>query len=196
MKTLKTLFLFLALVCAVNSFGQTEEKNQQINFQEFGLVAYLTDLKINSEIKMKKLVDNPQYEFQTEKARQIDLNYNELKINIDILINQISADIKKKNSLRLYRRLNNFYKYRKPLPSKYLYYEKLIKRIEELSVSLKFESFSSMVGESLSDYTDVGSLALDIIKFNQEIRQKKVDKIVNIISQLRLKDINLFIDKE
>ena len=98
MKKLKTLFLFLALVCAVNSFGQTEEKNQQINFQEFGLVAYLTDLKINSEIKMKKLVDNPQYEFQTEKARQIDLNYNELKINIDILINQISADMSQKNS--------------------------------------------------------------------------------------------------
>lgn len=73
MKALKSIFILLALFCAGNSFGQTEEENQQINFQEFGLVAYLTDLKINSEIKMKKLVDILNMNFKLKKLGKLTL---------------------------------------------------------------------------------------------------------------------------
>ncbi|TDX83322.1 hypothetical protein [Epilithonimonas xixisoli] len=187
---MKTKLLLLLVLWIGVVWGQESQEEIIVTARKMGFVAYLTQLKTISEVQMSELVNNPQYTLQTDKAKDINLNYNLLKINVDILINQLCADLSEKNSLRVYKLINKNIKKDFKLPKKYSYYEDCVKNIKKLSGSLAFKDYSSKSGASLADWASVGTLILDVVKINGENNQKKVDKITTIFCQLRLKDIN------
>ena len=186
---MKTKLLLLLLLWAGVVWGQESQEEIIVTARKMGFVAYLTQLKTISEVQMRELINNPQYTLQTEKAKDINLNYNLLKINVDVLINQLCADLSEKNSLRIYKLINTNIKKDFKLPKRYSYYEDCLKNIKKLSSSLAFKDYSSKSGASLADWASVGTLIQDLIKMSTENNQKKVDKITTIFNQLRLKDI-------
>uniref|UniRef100_UPI00404B6C57 hypothetical protein n=1 Tax=Flavobacterium sp. TaxID=239 RepID=UPI00404B6C57 len=188
MKKFQLILTAVLLFQITISFAQEPKDDILITSRKLGLVAYLTEVKYISEFQMSKLIENPQYKVETEKVKEFNQTYNALKIYVDMFINQMAADLNNKNRLRLYRRADKYIKSGKAFPQKYKQYEDCLKNIEALSTSLGFKTYSSKAGASFADWIDLGSLALDVVKMNQETRQKKVEKITAIISQLRLKD--------
>lgn len=81
--------------------------------KSMGLVAYLTHIKYDAEFKMAILVNHPEYEKQKNKAEQMNANYNLLKLSVDKLVNQMSADLYNRNFLKLYRETDDFVKTKK-----------------------------------------------------------------------------------
>lgn len=171
------------------ALGQEEKFEITENSKKMGFVAYLTQLKYKSEFQLSKLVNNSQYSIQIDKAEEFNKTYNLLKINIDILINQMSADLYQSNRLRLYKATDNYIKANRKFPSKYSSYGDCLERIKALSSSLEFKTYSGMAGVAIADWSSLGTLVLDVVKMEQENRQKKVEKIVSILNQLRLKNI-------
>lgn len=185
---MRTILLALfALMVSGGVRGQESYEDFTAHSKKMGLVAYLTQVKYVSELKMSELVNNPEYSKQTEKTKEFNQAYNLLKINIDILINQISADLYKNNGLRIYRKIDCHIKEGKKLPQKYEAYQSSLQYTGGLAEALMFKDYSSKSGLSLTDMLSVGKFMFDVVKLEQENRQKKVDNIINVLSQLRLK---------
>lgn len=190
------IILMLLFVWTVLAQGQEAKFEITENSKKMGFVAYLTQLKYKSEFQMSKLVNSNQYSVQIDKAEEFNKTYNLLKTNIDILINQMSVDLYKSNRLRLYKATDNYMKKNRKFPSKYSSYEDCLERIKSLSSSLEFKNYSSIAGVPIADWESLGTLVLDVVKMEQENRQKKVEKVVSILNQLRLKSITELKDEK
>ncbi|WP_140937636.1 hypothetical protein [Sphingobacterium lumbrici] len=140
---------------------------------------------------MSALVNNPEYEKQKDKASEMNANYNMLKLSIDKLINQMSADLYNRNFLRLYRRTEKYIKTGKNLPEKFKQYETALKEIETLSEVLYLKGYSSaMAGPTYAELFSGGTLLLNAVNSNRDFRRKKIEAIISILTQLKLEDIS------
>ncbi|PZU79268.1 MAG: hypothetical protein DI529_17615 [Chryseobacterium sp.] len=212
---MKTKLLLLLVLWAGVVWGQRNEFIFTRKAKEMGFVAYLTQLKYKSEIQMNNLINEKPNEKSKKEQEENRLKkekiYKSLKISVDVLLNQMLADLYKSNSLRLYRSADKYIKKQEEFPEKYSSYKDFLKHIDSLSNSLSADKNENNTNDNLksmtessgffdivlaSDWTSVGTLVFDVFKTNQENRQKKVENMVTILNQLRLKNISELKEKD
>lgn len=186
---------FLCILFPTMTYCQDEVENLLVRSRKLGLVSYLTQVKYTSETKMSILINDTDssgkklYEESLSNARTFNLTYNSLKVYTDMFINQISADLSKKNYLRLYKCSDKYIKTGKSMPRKFHEYETCLRSIDILSNSLQFKSYSNAAGFSVSDILSAGAFVLNIISADRENRHQKINGITDILGQLHLKEI-------
>jgi hypothetical protein len=72
-----------------------------------GLVSGLVDIKYSTEAFLVAMMQNADTENERTKALR---NYNTMRVLTDQIIYQMAADMRAKNSVKLFRQLNRYYK--------------------------------------------------------------------------------------
>ncbi len=191
-KTIIT-FLLLIVVCSTSLSNEYITKSKQL-----GIVSYLTTIKSLAEHKMISLASDTEYTKQPEKAAEFRSHYNILKLSIDRLINQFSIDMIDKNSSKKYRKLNKFLKGElKELPENLSNYKELLVEIDGQIESFMMRTYSSMLaGPELSDILSGVELVHTVITDARDFREKKVQSIIGIITNLKLEKIKDLTEKK
>jgi hypothetical protein len=184
-KTIIT-FLLLIVVCSTSFGNDYITKSKQL-----GIVSYLTTIKSLAEHKMISLASDTQYTKQPGEAAMFRSHYNILKLSIDRLINQLSIDMIDKNSNKKYRKLNKYLKgEQKELPENLSKYKELLEEIDGQIESFMMRTFSSMMaGPEFSDILSGVELVHTAITDARDFREKKVQSIIGIITNLKLEKI-------
>ncbi len=195
---MKTFFL-LGLICL--STQSIRAQVQEIETaKKAGLVSYLTAVKALGEFKMLTLIQDTQYVSKKNevraKVRDFNSKYNVLKLTVDKLINQISADAYNANRLQSYRAVNNLLKSGKSLPGKYDYYKEMVLEIDLRIETFLFSKYGSLQGASLSDITGVVEQAIGAITAASEMREKKIQSITALLKEQKLKSLGDLKPKE
>ncbi|UPT69954.1 MAG: hypothetical protein M0D53_12540 [Flavobacterium sp. JAD_PAG50586_2] len=178
-------YILLLFLFSLNIYSQ----DISIDGKDLGLVGYLTYVKTISEAKMTSLVNDENYTKKPEKALKFNSEYTLLKLSVDQLINQLSADLLSKNRLKLYRSLDNYLKNGEKLPEQFSHYSKLIERIDgQLQAFLirKYKDGGPLAGASIEEITGVASEVREIITSARDFREKKIQSIYGIIKELKL----------
>jgi hypothetical protein len=177
---LTTAFVFFA---AVSTYGQFLEK------ENLGLISYLTDIKIRCEFKMISAL--------ADKKSNIDISsvqasYNSVLIPVNRLINQLSADMIEKNSLREYRKINKFINKSKPeLSGKSERYMGVFKEIDQnVKILLPVIQTEAITAYMMEQIVGTGKLGVSGIESARDFREKKVGKIVTLLKDLKLKSVS------
>lgn len=144
-----------------------------------GFVSFLTYVKITAEQKVAECSDDK----VTNKVEIIKA-YNELRVLHEQLMVQLIADIKLKNSLKLYKELDQIYKGDNTVTS---HYKSLFDDVDAKLKAIPKPDRNKRITElAVGDITDIATLVYGIIKDIQENHQKKVDGICEILNNLRL----------
>lgn len=192
-KILLTSFLLQSI--AYTTFSQ--EKSIINESKDLGLISYLTTVKSIAEFKMISLASDPQYKKLPDKAKSFNSEYNLIKLATDKLIHQLSADMISKNSLRPYKKINNYlieYDPQKPDASKiadrYGQYQPLLDEIDGRLETFMMRTYSSaLAGASLADFTGVAELTHTIISGARDFREKKVQSMTTLLKELKLEKL-------
>lgn len=191
----KSIFTLCILIFVASStFG-----NEYITkSKELGVVSYLTTIKALAEHKMISLASDPEYSKQVEKAAAFRSNYNMLKLSTDKLINQLSADMIDKNSLKKYRKINKYLKGElKELPKDLLAYKILLEEIDGQMESFLLRTYSSMLaGPELGDIVGGIELVHTAITDARDFREKKVQSIIGVLGNLKLEKVKDLTEKK
>jgi hypothetical protein len=140
---------------------------------------------------MISLAQDEQYKKQPEKAKDFRAQYNGIKLLIDRLINQLSADMLSTNRLKAYNELNDYVKdANNTVPDKFSGYLKLLEEIDGATESFMIKSYSSMLaGPSLADITGVAELVHTAITDARDFREKKIQSTITILEKTRLEKL-------
>lgn len=184
MKTVR-LILILFIVNVANCQEFIESKS-------LGLVGYLTYVKQVSEYKMNALAKDPNYTTMPDKAKQFSSEYAMLKLSVDLLINQMNADMINCNRLRLYRKLDKFLKSEEELPEKFKVYGELLIQIESQFTSFIIKKYGggALSGPGLDEITGIVSEGREIVTSARDFREKKIQSINSILKELRLTNLS------
>ena len=184
---MKTKLLLLLLLISLNAFCQEIPDGNKL-----GLVAHLTYVKTISEAKMTTLIKDENYIKNPEKAFKFNSDYTILKLLTDQLINQLSADLIDKNKLKLYRSLNKYLKYQKPLPEKFSQYSILLEQIDgqlEALLMRKYNDGGIQSAELITAIVGIVTEIREITTSARDFREKKIQSISGIIKELKLSPI-------
>ena len=132
------------LVSVATIYAQETEGSHR----DLGLVAYLAEVKFITETKMQYIITHERYKSDTDKSKRINAAYAALRLHVDQLVLQVTADCKRKNNIKLYKNLDDHFKKGKTVSSKA--YAKLLTAIESLTTYFNGEAdrvmyFSEMV---------------------------------------------------
>ena len=156
-----------------------------------GLVSQLVEIKYVSEAWLSRVVaDTAKTKYPKDSAL---VNYNDVRIQLDRIIYQMTADMVECNSVKIYRRLNRYYE-------KHTLSETESAGGAVLPYVLAFNDLQNSFKTTINP--DRGALRVDIIsaatmlsivntgwtvlKGIKEQRGKKVDGVVDILNNLRL----------
>lgn len=180
MKTIR-LLLILLIVNVANC-------QELVKSKDLGLVGYLTYVKQVAEYKMNALAKDPNYTAMPDKAKQFNSEYTMLKLSVDLLINQMNADMLNCNRLRLYRKLDKFLKSEESLPVKYKVYGELLKQIDGQFTSFIIKKYGggALAGPGLDEITGVATEVREIITSARDFREKKIQSINSLLKELKL----------
>ena len=96
---------FTLLFCSIL---QTQAQSETIETSKrLGLVGYLTYVKSVAEGKIQSLLADPRLASEPNKTPDFHAAYNKLKLSVDLLINQLNADLAAKNSMKSYKSINH-----------------------------------------------------------------------------------------
>lgn len=136
--------------------------------------------------------------------QEINQRYITLKKTVDQLIIQLIGDMKRKNSIRIYKKIDNYYKGEGEL-TRYPAYagqldliDKLYKRFMRYPPRQRQQGGRKSLELTIGEITPVDAAVLihDIITGIRDFKAKKVDDISTILDGLRLKAIGELDDKE
>lgn len=182
---LKKLILFTLLLALSNfSFGQSSDDSKKL-----GLISYLTYVKATSEHQMITLASSPQYKLQPAKVKSFIANYNEIKIALDRLVNQLAADLIVDNRLSKYKAINKYIVGTDPLPEKHKAYKVLLEEIDALHAAFMLKTYSSAQGLLLADAISAAELAHTIITDARDFREKKIQSLLLILEKMKLQNV-------
>jgi len=182
----RQILLMFLFVFSLNVFASDDPLGDS---KKLGLVSYITYIKHIAEAKMSVLASDPKYQnaSYSEKVKKMNSNYNLLRLAVDKLINQLSADLFATNKLGLYKNLNSYLKTGKGLKSKFGYYEPLIEEIDGLNQALMIKTYASTLGgTSLEEITGIITLGHDIITDARDFREKKIQSLTTLLKDLHL----------
>jgi hypothetical protein len=189
----------LLALFGIFNFGLTFSQGM-LKDERLGLVSYLTTVKYMSEYKMTKHLSEENYINSQDSSKKIQSEYNAIMINVNRLINQLSVDLITKNKLCEYRKINKFVNKRKSnLPKKFSSYVEALKEIDKLAVY--FLTGTTVTTETnittrampalpLSDISGIGTLAETSITSARDFRATKINDIITILKDLKLKSIS------
>lgn len=194
----KSLFIFISIIFwTFHLFGQSEQEILKES-KELGLVSYLTTVKSLAEFKMISLASHAEYEKQKDKAQQFNSEYNLLKLSVDRMINQLSADMSIKNNLKVLKKINGYTKGDiEKLPTKFLPYGKLLIDIDGKLETFMLKTYSSaLAGPTLTELTGVVTLGHGIITDARDFREKKISNTIILIKDLKLSSLKDLTEKK
>jgi hypothetical protein len=204
--------LLLVLVFASQiSFAQTN----QTKATNLGIVSELVYIKLNSENLAIRILNDSTID---EEVKLSFLNkYTMLKTVSDQILLQLIADLKRRNKIKFYKKLDNVFTKNsiatatsndvnhKKLKSYIDNFRKIDQNFQVVELSGanivnqgKQSSFKSFLpsAASVEELTGVLSFVTATIKDVRESREKKVEKICVILNDLRLKAVQDLLKKE
>ena len=176
MRHILTLLGFLFFVS--NSIAQ-----DLIDSKDLGFISYLTLIKVDSE--------NILIELNNNESKSI---YTNLKLQTDILINQLCTDMTDKGGLKLYRTLDNEINSDKFTNERLVKFNDIIGEIDSLYILMynmrKELSTKSVPYTGLGDLLDIfGLKPYSVSNDITTVRGKKTEKIVAQIKELKLQPL-------
>ena len=181
----------LLVVCCLVGVLCLKSNAAAPNLVNLGLVSQLVEVKYISEAWLAKVVsDTARAKVPRDSAL---MYYNDIRIQLDRIICQLTADMVEHNSVRIYRRLNTFY-------SRHRFSDTSGAAQSVLPYILAFNdlqnSFKSAINPDKSEQrfellTSATILSIvntgwTVLKGIKEQRGKKVDGIVELLNNLRL----------
>jgi hypothetical protein len=158
---------------------------------------WLSDEEFNdNDSTVKTEIDGtrPKAKRKLPSKHEANHKYIALKRCIDQLVIQAMGDMKRKNSIKLYKQLDKYYKgSRDAIPN--IAYAKQLKQIDKLFSSLmrypktqKAQDPSKILGLTLGELSPVDAVSTinDIITGVRDFRAKKVDDVCTLLDGLRL----------
>ncbi|MEM6342679.1 MAG: hypothetical protein AAF927_02320 [Bacteroidota bacterium] len=211
---MRFVILAIALVSAMPSYAQDLSAFKPENQKSLGLAAYLTSVRASAQGKMIFLTKQYQSNFvkdtmtpgdviasapATAQLKKAQEKYLAIKVNVDILINQLAVDMYAKNNLRAYKKLDQCIKGKGDLPDQLKPYEKVIEAIDtnvEELMEIKFEgnlpnpTFFKEGGPELAalDLLGIAELGYTILNEEAKRRTQKVTSVLGVLEKVRLKD--------
>ena len=67
---------------------------------------------------MQYIISHERYKADTDKSKRINAAYAALRLHVDQLVLQVTADCKRKNNIKLYKNLDDHFKKGKTVSSK------------------------------------------------------------------------------
>jgi len=182
--------LYLVLIVVLFNYQNSFSQDYLAESKKLGLVSYLTTVKSISEYKLISIASNDQYKIQKDKASEFRSQYNMIRLSVERLINQLSADMTQKNRLKLYKVLDKYIKGEiKDVPSKYVAYKTLLTEVNTLTETFMLKTYSSMAGASLEEITGALELVHTAITDARDFREKKIQSIIQIVEKTRLESV-------
>lgn len=161
---------------------------------------WLSDEEFNdndSTVKIEVDRTRPKTKRKLPSKREANHKYIALKRCIDQFVIQAMGDMKRKNSIKLYKQLDKYYKgSRDAIPN--IAYASQLKQIDKLFSSLmrypksqKAQDSSEILGLTLGELSPVDAVSTinDIITGVRDFKAKKVDDICTLLDGLRLASI-------
>jgi hypothetical protein len=184
---MKKIFSILFLIAAVSTNIFAADKD----LPNLGIVSQLVEIKYTSESYLSSILDDKtKSDADKLTARK---NYYALKVKIDRIIYQLAADMRTKNSIKTYKRLNKYYKTHKLSDSKsvkncYKPYALALENAyktykENINPDVSGLEKAAMEVEAVISILDLG---WTVIKDINEMRGQKVDGVIEILDNLRL----------
>ncbi len=184
---MKKLIMFSAFIALflMKSSAQTSK------LTNLGLVSQLVEMKYVSEAYLSGILSQePTGANYAANKKEAIKNYNLVRVQVDRIIYQLAADMKRKNSVCLYKKLEKYYKkhnlsdtqnakncyknYSEAIATAYGSYYQMTHQ-QGPSKALAIDAIISLI-------ENAWTMAKDI----HEMRGKKVDGIVEILNNLRL----------
>ena len=189
MKTLIYPIIVSLFLCnSLYAKERDDSTSTKIN-KKIGLVAYLTQVKLKAEntmfIHLKK--NNDSASIATIEA------YNSVRLCVDALINQLSADMVVSNKLSVYKKLNNYLKGddTTKISKKISQYKPLISRIDSVleNMETKMEKESAVSTDLLGVILDFANAIHGVITDARDFRAKKIESLNSQLDKLRLEKL-------
>ena len=184
---MKNLFCFCYLALAFSTSGYAADSGL-INL---GLVSRLVEIKYNSEACFSKITANPAN--SKLKKDSANANYNEIRVRIDRIIYQLSADMRYSNSVKIYKRLNKYYQTHDFGESGTVkgFIEPYILAFKDLDLTCRKYLNSEQPGATKGIITTAAALSIietgwTIAKNIRDMQGKKVDGVIELLNNLRL----------
>ena len=184
MKKSLIFFCLISLLCLKANAAATDLVN-------LGLVSQLVEVKYISEAWLSKAIaDTAKTKLSKDSAV---IYYNDVRIQLDRIIFQLTADMVEHNSVRIYHRLNTYFTTHRFAEHEGAAQSVLpyVRAFNDLQHSFKTTinpDKRELKAELLSAATmlSVVSTSWTILKGIREQRGKKVDGIVELLNNLRL----------
>ena len=156
-----------------------------------GLVSQLVEIKYHSEASFSKIATDPAAAKQKKDSALV--NYNEVRVRIDRIIYQLSADMRWRNSVRIYKKLSNYYKTHEfgDAETGNRIIQSYILAFKELYLTCQKQRSPEQTGVTKGLITPAVGLSIvdtgwTIAKNIKDMRGKKVDGIIELLNNLRL----------
>ena len=179
---------FIFLMCGFGINAQTtnnQPKSEQEIFRELGLVSQLVELKLRSESYLANDIND----------KTVKIKYSKILLKNTRIILQLMVDLREKNSPRLFKKLNTYYKTHAlgddPANANKdikLYCEAFRLLYTEFSTIPTNSTKGGNAGVGIADFDLVaaGTLLETFWKDWQDVQSKKVDGIIDVLSKLLL----------
>ncbi|WP_461789435.1 hypothetical protein [Pedobacter sp.] len=179
-----TSIIFLLVALSANIFAAKKEA------QYLGLVSQLVQIKHASEARLLGILDEPGKEIDGSALK----TYNSLRLQIDAVIYQLATDMRAKNSAKLFRQLNDYYRMHafadipgsKGCINRYILNLKNADSTYKKLIPIK-KSDTQHESTAVETSIPIIELGWTIIKDMSEMRGKKVDGVIDILDNLRLR---------
>ena len=160
--------------------------------KDLGLVAHLTGVKIIAEFKMISLIQkSAEVKDKPDTLNPSRLEYNFLRLSVEMLINQLSADMINKNKVRKYNKISRYVAGDADvLSGKLNAYKRLLDEIDErfwIFITGSETKFLADVG--MGDILDAVELGHTIITDARDFREKKVSNLITQLKDLKLQSL-------
>jgi hypothetical protein len=183
-KNMKPILLAAALFFISHLHAQENYSDTLRSAKIQGAVSYLTTLKQMAEMKMIFLLKPA-----GDPGKEAITNYNRLRLVVDKIINQLAADSYQSNNLRLYKKLQRYLKKGEVMTAKYGYYQTMISEADAAFVELMKLNSRGVKDFALKDIFGIITGAFNMITNARDFREKKIQSIIGLMKELRLKEI-------
>lgn len=186
MLTMKNMLVTIIIILLIDSIVHAKP----INPPYIGLIDQLVEIKYNAEWRMSLVLnDTTSKDYQQKDKLNV---YNELRILVDGILYQMSADMQERNSTKVFRRLNKHYKSHnlsQSMGAKKTFneYTFALKKVYEKYIELvSGVKNNSEVAEIAEAFVPGAELGWTIYKDTYGMRKEKVEGILVILGSLRL----------
>ena len=203
LQLLKPVILIVFLAFTASSLKAQNKFQVPENLKGFGLIAELAYTKSVTEQYTLAIINSKQY--SNSEKHEVKAAYIPVKIAYDQILNQLIVDIKSKNCLRVYRKLDKWLKYTEEERPKndtatiirpyvtnlklakglLTSFNDIIKKLEpRTDEEMKTEGFVKELAELFLEP------AIEITGLVLEIKEKKIDAVCEMLAALRLANLD------